>query len=121
MTAPDDQSYQELQGMRALTIKQPWASLIMAGIKDVESRTWVTAYRGPLVIHAGASYDPKGATYGRELPQSALLGIVDLVAIEANHPSQWAYRGHQHWVLADPRPFAAPIPCKGSLGLWRVK
>ena len=34
--------------MKALTIKQPWASLIVHGIKDIENRTWRTDYRGPL-------------------------------------------------------------------------
>lgn len=39
--------------MEALTIKQPWASLIMAGIKHYETRGWKTSYRGKLAIHAG--------------------------------------------------------------------
>ena len=39
--------------MYALTIHQPWAWAIMAGIKRVENRTWRTSHRGPLVIHAG--------------------------------------------------------------------
>lgn len=39
--------------MKALTIKQPYASLIMAGIKHYETRGWKTSYRGKLAIHAG--------------------------------------------------------------------
>lgn len=39
--------------MRTLTVKQPWASLIVMGIKDVENRTWTTPYRGRILIHAG--------------------------------------------------------------------
>lgn len=35
--------------MKALTIKQPWASLIVHGIKDIENRTWRTDYRGPVI------------------------------------------------------------------------
>lgn len=46
--------------MYALTVKQPWASAIMAGLKRVENRTWRTDYRGPLAIHAGSSIDPAG-------------------------------------------------------------
>jgi len=42
---------------RALTIRQPWASLIALGVKTIETRGWSTAYRGPLVIHAGKSTD----------------------------------------------------------------
>jgi len=41
--------------MRALTIRQPWASLIAAGVKTIETRSWSTKYRGPLAIHAGRS------------------------------------------------------------------
>ena len=39
--------------MRALTILQPWASLIAVGAKQIETRSWATKYRGPLAIHAG--------------------------------------------------------------------
>lgn len=40
--------------MKALTVRQPWASLIAAGVKTIETRSWSTKYRGPLAIHAGA-------------------------------------------------------------------
>lgn len=39
---------------KAISIKQPWAYLICAGIKDVENRTWATKYRGRVYIHASA-------------------------------------------------------------------
>lgn len=39
--------------MKALTIRQPWASLIAHGVKTIETRSWSTEYRGPLAIHAG--------------------------------------------------------------------
>jgi activating signal cointegrator 1 len=38
--------------MKALTLWQPWATLIAIGAKRVETRSWATAYRGPLAIHA---------------------------------------------------------------------
>lgn len=38
--------------MKALTIWQPWASLIACGAKTIETRSWSTSYRGPLAIHA---------------------------------------------------------------------
>ncbi len=41
--------------MRALTLHQPWASLIALGVKTIETRSWSTSYRGPLAIHAGKS------------------------------------------------------------------
>lgn len=42
--------------MKALSIKQPWASLIAHGIKDIENRTWFTHYRGRIYIHASAKW-----------------------------------------------------------------
>lgn len=39
--------------MKALTLHQPWATLVALGIKTVETRSWYTPYRGPLAIHAG--------------------------------------------------------------------
>ena len=48
--------------MRALTIRQPWASLIAAGMKTIETRSWSTKYRGPLAIHAG-KHEPAVCAY----------------------------------------------------------
>ena len=44
--------------MKALSIRQPWAELIVAGLKDIENRTWRTDYRGPVLIHAGMKIEP---------------------------------------------------------------
>lgn len=41
--------------MKVLSIMQPWASLIVMGAKQIETRSWMTTYRGPLLIHANAS------------------------------------------------------------------
>lgn len=41
--------------MKALTIRQPWATLIAYGVKTIETRSWHTNYRGPVAIHAGAT------------------------------------------------------------------
>lgn len=42
--------------MKALTIIQPWATLIMFGLKRYETRNWPTVYRGPLIIHAAKGF-----------------------------------------------------------------
>lgn len=46
--------------MKAITLHQPWASLVAAGWKEVETRSWSTPYRGPLAIHAGKKRDRDG-------------------------------------------------------------
>jgi len=43
--------------MKALTLYQPWATLIAIGAKRIETRSWSTNYRGPLAIHAGKNTD----------------------------------------------------------------
>ena len=43
--------------MKAISVKQPWASLIISGIKDIENRKWKTNYRGRVLIHASNSTD----------------------------------------------------------------
>lgn len=43
--------------MKAITIHQPWATLIAIGEKRFETRGWATSYRGPLAIHAGKKVD----------------------------------------------------------------
>lgn len=53
--------------MKVLSIRQPWASLIVLGVKRFEIRTWSTEYRGPLLIHASSS-----------VPTSTLLGDLEM-------------------------------------------
>lgn len=42
--------------MKALTLTQPWASLMASGWKQIETRSWSTKYRGPLAIHAAKGF-----------------------------------------------------------------
>jgi hypothetical protein len=117
--------------MKALTIRQPWASLIIAGIKDVENRTWSTDYRGELVIHAGLAVDRPGLTdfahllpgaaAAEPLPSGAVLGTVELVDVVSGYESPWALIDNWHWILTRPRPLRIPVPAVGRLGLWTWK
>lgn len=69
--------------MKAITLKQPWASLVAYGIKKYEFRTWKTNYRGKLLIHAGAGVDKdemkKYVDLEIDFPKSKIIAIVDLV------------------------------------------
>lgn len=49
--------------MRALTLHQPWASLVAVGVKTIETRGWSTTYRGPLLIHAAKTMPPYSKQY----------------------------------------------------------
>ncbi len=50
--------------MKAITLTQPYASLVALGAKRIETRSWPTKYRGPLAIHAGAGLGPVGGKAG---------------------------------------------------------
>lgn len=123
--------------MKAITIKQPWASLIAAGLKDIENRSWKTNYRGRVLIHAAASPVKEGLAalnnkqlfdlmqrenWEKEfenLPNGAIVGSVEIVDCVQNHPSLWAEKGVWNWVLANQVMFPEPITgVKGKLSLW---
>ena len=93
----------------------------MAGIKDVENRTWPTKYRGLLVVHAGQRRDKsEWADLFDVLPSGVALGTVELVGCVLGSSSEWAEESSWHWQLADPRPYPTPVPMTGRLGLWSI-
>lgn len=122
--------------MKVLTIKEPWASLIVNGYKEYEFRSWKTNYRGPILIHAGLTLEKKHSllfkdynlNYGRgEIIGEAVLTdcipvtksfedelyrINPLIYGKSKHPRVYAWR-LENIVMYEKR-----IPCKGKLGLW---
>ena len=127
--------------MKAISIKQPWASLIAHGIKDIENRTWSCPkkYLGQRVlIHAAKTsvkdgwsaltemqldkvFPHKNKLYGdnEDLPHGAIIGSVVISDCVLNHPSVWAEKGVWNWVLKDAVLFDKPIrDVKGRLGFW---
>lgn len=134
--------------MKAITLTQPWATLVAMGVKQVETRSWSTAYRGPLAIHAAKGY-PKWARElsDREpfksilisaplmgLPDPAdslgmVLCVCDLWACKPVEQVKWTLSvaelafgdysaGRYAWGLRMKRVFDRPIPARGALGLW---
>lgn len=116
--------------MKCLSFQQPWASLIAAGIKDVENRSWNTDFRGKFLIHASSKRVPKNFEYQlpiewgseilnhwafgnipdiRELPTSAIIGYVELEDVVENDKSVWAAPGQLHWKLKNAYLFDKPI------------
>lgn len=110
--------------MKVLSIRQPWASLIALGIKDIENRPWSTSYRGPLLVHAALKADcalrDVEQRLGVELPAIAtprggIVGLTNIVDCVTNHASPW-FSGPHGLVLSGSRelPF---LPMKGFLRL----
>lgn len=125
--------------MKALSIRQPWAWLIIHGGKDIENRGWRTSHRGPLLIHASkgmtvAEYEevggwlPAGCGYTGTVParevleRGGIIGQVDVVDCICpgidEVVSPWYMEGWG-WVLANPKPLPFK-ECKGTLGLFDV-
>ena len=134
--------------MKAITLTQPWATLVAIGAKKIETRSWRTSYRGPLAIHAAKGF-PKSArelcrgnpfhaalhaagwaskSYSGELPLGVVLAtctLVDCVFIRRVEPVSDLERafgdysdGRYAWMLANVVPLPTPISAKGALGLW---
>ena len=117
--------------MKALTIFQPYAELIMRGDKPVENRRWYRHYRGPLLIHAGKSRDwlstfdplPDRMDFG------AIVGVANIIDWLIPRDVRMLYPAiadNEHiegpWciVLDSPRRLANPIPYRGQQGLFNV-
>lgn len=66
--------------MKAITIWQPYATLIMLGLKQYETRSWGTSYRGPLIIHAAKKWDED-----REFDCQRVTSLMNLLEITPEH------------------------------------
>ena len=118
------------QPLPALSVRQPWADLIVWGIKDVENRSWPTPFRGRLLIHAGRRVDREAIArlerrFGVVLPagyeprRGVLLGSVEVVDCVDAHPSRW-FQGPWGFLLRAPRELPRPVPCRGRLGIFHL-
>lgn len=114
--------------MKALTVRQPWASYIAEGRKRYETRSKPTRHRGPLAIHAGKNTEimaQKGLT---GLPLGAVVCTVQLVACHRTEDLQDISEeersmgdfspGRYAWDLRVVEVFDQPIPARGNQGLW---
>lgn len=133
--------------MLALSIRQPWARLILVAGKDVENRDWPTRHRGRILIHAAQSMTrgewEDAITFSRaiisrtgrrhgdapctlrslglapdDLQRGGIIGSVDLVDCATASDSPW-FMGRYGFVLRNPKPLPF-TPWKGQLGFFDV-
>ena len=111
----------------ALTVRQPWASLIAAGFKTIENRSWErrSVLGKRIAIHAGKATPIEVDLRGRprevaqgDNPRGAIVCTAVVQRFVTSSPSFW-FSGPVGWVLTEVRP-CKPIPCSGALGLWTV-
>jgi hypothetical protein len=131
----DDASY-------ALSIKQPWAALLVFGHKTIEIRRWPTARRGRILIHASRQSDPRSAAWTLvpdDLQTAARLrgGIIGTAELAdcLSYEGQAAFVADTKRHLNDPRWFRPPLmygfvfaeahplpfcPCRGWFRFFQV-
>lgn len=123
--------------MRALSIRQPWAWLIVSGYKTLENRGWTTTYKGPLLIHASKSMTKDEFRSAVDFAQQ--IGGVELarrMGAPADHQfggivgecvlAGWVHESDDPWFVgpyalrlegARPVPF---VPWRGALNFFDV-
>ena len=126
--------------MKALSVTQPWATLIATGQKQIETRSWGTRYRGPLYIHAAKRFPAYAKTFALEvygnpvgLPTLPLGAIVAMAYLSDVRPTEEMLPvvtaleakygdfspGRYAWILTNLVQIE-PFPCKGALGLFEI-
>jgi hypothetical protein len=133
--------------MKCLSMSQPWASLVVLGAKQYETRGWQTAYRGPLAIHASRTFPATargllritpfrdalaraGLHDWQDLPTGLVIGVVCLVdckrveevtGLSADELAFGDYRpGRWAWTFTLAHRLPSPFPWRGNLGLFDV-
>lgn len=123
--------------MKALSIRQPWAWLIIHGGKNIENRSWHTKFRGRFLVHAAKGMTNKEYCDGlefamragdirllRDFPTSqqmergGIIGSVFLADSRDTSKSPW-YMGEKAFLLVDPKPLPF-VPFKGRLNFFEV-
>lgn len=127
--------------MKTLSIQQPWAQLIVEGLKDIENRSWYTQVRGEILVHAGKRFDVEGFMWllnnwhrhsfpgavgdfcdrwkSETFPMGGIVGRTTIVDCVRQHASPWKNVGTWGFVLTN----SAPLPLRqwrGQLGFFEV-
>lgn len=119
----------DLLNLPILSIRQPWAWLIVNGYKDIENRTWSSHFRGKFLIHTGKNWDDDvhpadiKLKYGVDVPKrletGGIVGIAEITDCVTKSKSPWFF-GPYGFTLANAKPMPF-YPCKGKMGFFRIK
>jgi hypothetical protein len=127
----------QLGALPVLSVRQPWASYIVSGLKSVELRRWSTDYRGWLWIHTGKQLDLEALKIfglsASDFRTGGLLGIAKLASCTLiRNAAEWHARRNEHrspgqfsegvyaWLFRDTVALWEKIECRGELGLFRL-
>ena len=123
--------------MKVITIKQPWATLIVEGYKRFEFRSWKTNYRGDILIHAGKGIDKEAMERLKkylpdEIPIGKIIGkatltdcvpmskeFADMLSKENNDIyTTHSFSRNYGFKLENVEKLDNLIEIRGQLGLW---
>lgn len=119
-------------GMKALSVQQPWAWLIVMGYKDIENRRWKTTRRGRVMIHASKKFDTDGYWWVRsefpeiplpeigDYPMGGVVGEATIVDCVDRSRSEW-FSGPHGFLLTEAATYSPMLPCLGKLGFFNPK
>lgn len=122
--------------MKCLSLRQPYAELVAAGRKTIETRTWNTNFRGKFLIHASKTIDEEGSNIlsidSSKLIKGALIGLAFLYDVKKyNNEQEYVVDKDKHFsvnfsepkygfLLEGAKKFKKPIPVRGQLGFFEV-
>ena len=125
--------------MKVLTIREPWASLIINGYKKYEFRSWKTNYRGKILIHTSQKIEKEMLSRFKDYNLNCIGGTIigeaeltDCILVDENFNQNLrkidnvVYGRSNHvekyaWKLENVKKYDEPIPMKGKLGLWNIE
>ena len=105
--------------MKAISVRQPFATRLVRGTKPYEYRSWPTKFRGPVLIHASRTPfagEVPIAKHERKLPLGAIVGavtIIDCIRLAEGVDNEWGFAVGK-FIECE------PIPIRGALGFFSV-
>ncbi|MBI4451430.1 ASCH domain-containing protein [Candidatus Woesearchaeota archaeon] len=121
--------------MKALSLKQPWAELVVSGQKTIEIRKWNTHFRGEFLVHASKNGNKEAtARFGlQNLPEGCIVGKATLVSVKkyqsqeefeadaGKHFAKGWWDPKAHGFILQNAQRLEPKPLKGMLNFFEVK
>ena len=123
--------------MKAITVKLPWAWLLIHSTKDIENRNWFSQHKGDTAIHCSKSIERAEYEAAKQFIQDnglevqlpsiealkpfagKIIGIVDIIGCVKQSQSRW-FVGRFGFVCRSPKKLLNPVAISGSLGFWEI-